>query len=141
MFSEASDGGVGGSIDFLGQGDEVAEAFDVAGGDAAAVGGHDAAYEVAVVVVLDSGPGPSCPAVGRQCGLDTGPAVGAGCGHGAVSSLVGGGGRERQLDVGGEAVEPAEQLWQVDLWAVGEVRAVGAGAAESSWRRRGASSC
>ncbi len=50
--AQAGYGGVGGSVDLLGHGDEIAQAFDVAGGDAPAVSGHDSTHESAVVVVL-----------------------------------------------------------------------------------------
>ena len=82
--AQAGDGGVGGVVDFFGQGDEVAESFDVTGCDAAAVSGHDAAGEGGVVVVLDAG---SVSAVRCQGAVDSVRACSAAAGHGLASRL------------------------------------------------------
>jgi GNAT superfamily N-acetyltransferase len=79
--SQASHGDIGSAVDFAGQGHQIAEAFDVAGCDAAAVGGHDSAGEGAVVVVLHSGPGAPSSAVGCQGSLDRVRVAEARCGH------------------------------------------------------------
>ena len=76
-FAQAGDGVAGGVLEVVGEGAMVGDGFDVAGGDAAAVGADDAAEESGVLVVLDD----RC-AVWCQGLLDTGCGSGQRGGHG-----------------------------------------------------------
>jgi len=84
---QTSDGGIGCTVDLVGKGDEIAKAFHVAGGDAAAVSGHDSAGECAVVIVLYPS---SRSAVSCQGWVDTVRACGAAAGHGLPLGWRGG---------------------------------------------------
>jgi hypothetical protein len=53
--AQPSDSFTGGVLNFASERDEIAKTFDVPGGDAAAVSGHDAACEGAGVIVLYAG--------------------------------------------------------------------------------------
>ena len=53
MCAESGDGLAGGVLEMAGEGGHGGDGFDVAGGDAAAVGAYDAAEERGVLVVLD----------------------------------------------------------------------------------------
>src|SRR6266702_4350010 len=108
--AQAGDGGVGGVVDFFGQGDEVAESFDVAGCDAAAVCSHDAAGEGGVVVVLYAG---SRSAVSCQGAVDAVRAFGGGASQG--SALLGRAGEGLVADAAVDGSEVVGGAAEADL--------------------------